>query len=276
MCLLHRFYQNMATQQAKIKYLYKRTVEPGYWKSYLSRNLTNDEKFILSSAKSEQHTNKEIEMIYQYASAHGLYIPNLTSINGNCLFESFQYVGLCEDHKLFRTGIAQLLLILKNVPNFLPGFAEPLCQVFNNFKPEVDFVKCAKTGKVYKYDYDAMCVDLATDTSWTRVHTQLIMTILCVLLNINIVIYRSDGHITHTNDNVNENTMNIYLGHVRRLNKNTGQLEDFHYIPLKLREGTEQHQCLTYTTDLTEYHKWARAMCKSLGRFEIESSDKTV
>lgn len=253
-----------------IKYIYKRTVDPEYWMNYLSRNLTNKEKHILAFAKKEQMINREIEKIFEIAKNDDLYIPALTAFSGNCLFESFEHLGLCEDHKQFRIGIANLLLILKTVPNFLPGFSEPLGEVFNIFKPELDLVKCKITGRVYKYDYDAMCVDLATDTSWTRIHTQLIMTILCTLLNLDIVIYRSDGHITHVNENPNSKTVSIYLAHLGTPRKENEPHNEFHYIPLmKNKTGEKVDKCLLYKEDISEYHKWARAMSTKLGRIEI-------
>jgi hypothetical protein len=260
----------MASNPSKITYLYKRTVEPKYWQEYLSRKLTNEEKFILSAAKREQQLNREIEKIYERAKLDGLYIPALTKFEGNCLFESFQIVGLCEDFNLFRVGLAQLLLILKNVPNFLPGFEEPLGDIFPNFI-EIDLVKCAKTGRVYRYNYDAMCVDLAQNTSWIRNNTELMMRIICVILNINIVIYHVNGHITNVNTNPNENTLNVYIGQLG----DPSQKNDagYHFFPLKkVAEGEEVPKCITYTSDLTDYHKWARAMAKSLGKVVIEKA----
>lgn len=260
----------MASHPAKITYLYKRTVEPKYWQDYLSRKLTNEEKFILAAVKKEQVLNKDIERIYERAKLDGLYISGLTKLDGNCLFESFRILGFCEDSKLFRIGLAQLLLILKNVPNFLPGFSESMGDIFPNFT-EVSRVKCAKTGRVYVYDYDAMCVDLAKDTNYTRLNTELLMRIICVLLNINIVVYHTNGSVTNINENPNENTLNVYLG---QTGDSTQRNENgFHYVPLKMAEtGEEFPKCLTYTEDLTDYHKWARTMAKSLGKISVDKS----
>ena len=48
--------------------------------------------------------------------------------------------------------------------------------------------------------------------------------------------------------------------------------ESFRYSALKRVEDgvTEFPKCLTYTEDLTEYHKWARSMAKSLGKITVE------
>jgi hypothetical protein len=259
----------MATQSAKITYLYKRTVEPKYWQDYLSRKLVNEEKYILSAAKKEQLMNKEIEKLYEIAKNDGLYIPALTKLDGNCLFDSLRLLGLYEDTQIFRTGLSQLLLILKNVPNFLPGFTEPLGEIFPNYT-EIERVKCAKTGRVYRYNYDAMCVDLSKDTNWTRLNTELIMRLLCVLLNLNIKIYHVNGHVTNTNESPNETTLDICLGQVGDASQKSDN--GYHYIPLKRVEEdiTEFPKCLTYIEDLTEYHKWARSMAKSLGKIIIE------
>lgn len=253
---------------SKVTYLYKRTVDPKYWQEYLSRKLTNEEKYILSAVKKEQEMNNEIQKLYEIGKNDGLYIPELSALDGNCLFDSLRILGLYEDSKLFRVGLAQLMLILKNVPNFLPGFSEPLGEIFPNFT-EIERVRCSKTGKVYRYNYDAMCVDLSKDTNWTRLNTELIMRLLCVLLNLNIKIYHVNGHITNTNENPNEQTLTINLGQIG----NSAQKTDngYHYIPLKLHtnESEEFPKCVTYKEDLAEYHKWARTMAKSLGKIQI-------
>jgi hypothetical protein len=247
------------------KYLYKRTVDPVYWQKYLSRKLTTEEKFILSDSKSEQKINNEIKEIYARAQQDGLYIPVLTDMKGNCLFESLQILGLFEDFNLFRSGLAQILLILKNVPDFLPNIHEPLGEMFPNFN-EVEFVKCGKTKKLYKYNYDAMCVDLAKDTNWTRLNTEMILRIICVLLNINVVIY----HFKNKNapDDLNPITRNLNLNpNEDTLTFHLGQTDDeFHYFPLKREENLEsRHPCVVYNVKLTEYHAWARSMASSLG-----------
>lgn len=245
-------------------YLYKRSSNIKYWKDYLSRNLTSDEMEILSAVKEEHMLNEEINRIYNHAKKDNLYIPQLTQFSGNCLFESFEILGLCENHKLFRTGLAQLLVILKNVPNFLPGIETPLGELWQDYS-EIDRVICSKTKKIYIYNYDAMCVDLSISTNWTRLNTELLMRIMCVLLNINIIIYRHDGHITNINESPNEDTLNIHLGQTG----DTSQSHDagFHYFPLKKIASNEEFPpCKTYTDDLSKFHTWARSMAKSLGR----------
>lgn len=258
----------MELNPTKITYLYKRTTDPKYWEGYLSRKLTNEEKFMLCSVKQEKMLNDDIVKIYERAKIDGLYIPALTKLDGNCLFDSFEILELCEDSKTFRIGIAQLLLIMKNIPNFLPGFSESIGEIFPHFT-EIDKVRCKKTGKVYLYNYDAMCVDLSKDTTYTRLNTEMLMRTICVILNLNIVIYHPNGNVTNINENPNENTLNIYLGQV---GDSTQKNENgFHYVPLKIAESNiEFPKCLMYMEDLTDYHKWARAMAKSLGKISID------
>jgi hypothetical protein len=255
----------------RTKYLYKRTVDPAYWQKYLARKLTTEEKFTLSGAKGEQNINNEIKAIYTRAQEDGLYIPALTDKSGNCLFESLQILGLFEDFNLFRSGLAQILLILKNVPDFLPNMHESLGVMFPTFN-EVEFVRCGKTKKLYRYNYDAMCVDLSKDTNWTRLSTEMILRIICVLLNINIIIYHYNGplsddkfHVTNNlNLNPNEDTLTFYLG------QTTGE---FHYIPLKREENLEdRHPCISYNSNLVEFHSWARSMASSLGMIEKDEN----
>jgi len=255
------------TSTSKIKYFYDNTIKQQYWEQYLSRNLTKKEKNILCAVKNEKLFNDNIKKIYEKAKIDGLYIPELTPLDGNCLFESLRILGLFNDSSNFRIGFSQLLLLLKNVPNFLPGCNEPLCQLFTNFN-EIGKVKCSKTGRVYVYNYDAMCVDLSGDGNWTRLNTELLLRVLCMLLNINIKIYNQNGHITNVNDNTNENTITYYIGQIGASNQTSDS--GFHFVPLKLYEGNEFPKCLIYTENLKEYHNWAQSMAKLLGKFTIE------
>ena len=237
----------------KVVFLYKRSVDPIYWQSYLSRKLTNDEKHLLFSTKQEQQLNDEILKIYNVAKNDGLYIPELTELDGNCLFESLRILNLYNDSQLFRIGFAQLLLILKNVHGVLPGFSESLDEIYQNFR-DCNYVICSKTKKAYYYNYDAMCVDLAKNSTWTRFNTELLMRILCAILNINIIIYHHNGHITNINNHINEDTINIYLGQTGDATQKNDS--GFHYIPLQkihLLENQEFPKCPAYKENLVEY-----------------------
>lgn len=238
---------------------YKRTVNPTYWEEYVGRNLTKKERILLGHAKSEQHMNNTLHSIHNIIKERNLHIPALTNLHGNCIFESFSILGLCGDINQFRSGIAQLFLILKNSKNFLPGCDESLGELFLMFN-EVECVECTNSKKLYKYNYDMMCVDLAKDTNWTRLNTEMIFRIMCVLLNINIIIHHSNGHVTNNlNVAINKDTINIHLG----------QLGELHYIPIKQNIDTEEYKCPIYTEYLKDFHTWARSMAMKTGNIEV-------
>jgi hypothetical protein len=247
-------------------YDYKSNVGVQYWEQYLGRHLTKQEYFILKQAKSEKQFNDRIKNLYTIASSKGLYIPLLTNMYGNCIFESLQYYKLCENVDDMRIGLALLMTMFKNKKNFFPNQSDSLNELFS-FN-DIEFVFCQKTKQLYKYNFDAMCVDLATDSSWTRLNTQLIFMIMSLLLNLKFIILNDGHHSYNTEISTieNENTKTIYLG----------QIGELHYIPLdRMQEGTEYH-CPKYDDSLNDFHMWARSMAISLGRVTYDDkSDKS-
>lgn len=234
--------------KVKTSYDYKSTIDKDYWEDYLERELTPTECLILKAAKNENKMNMAIQQIYQNAESKGLYIPILTNLHGNCIFESLKYHGLCDDIDNFRNGIAVLMLMFKKMKNFIPGQELSLEELFD-LTNYIETVFCKTTRRYYKYNYYAMCVDLSTDTSWTRFNTQLIFTVLSVVLNIRIKIFHNNGHITIIETLENDDTIDICLA----------QIEEIHYFPLEKRTGYPcEDECPKYMDHLLYFHKWAR------------------
>lgn len=243
-----------------VKYNYKNTLNLKYWGKYLGRKLKKNEYFLIKQAENETSMNNKIMDIYNSAKLNGLYVPQLTTLVGNCIFESFQYHGLCEDINTFRCGLAYLMILFKDKKFFIPGQELSLEEIFN-FSNNIETVFCKKTKRLYKYTFIAMCLDLAKNCSWTRLNTQLIFLVMTVLLNIRISILHNNGHITEIKTIENENTMNVYLG----------LIDETHYIPIAVRRGHPiEDVCPKYLESIREFHGWAREVAIMYNRVEYE------
>jgi len=248
----------------KISYLYKTTVNLDYWRDYLERQLTYEEFAILKNTKGEHSMNSKIYEIYTHAKSRNLFIPILTSLHGNCIFESLKYYGLCTNISNFRKGLAMILLALKDKKYFFPDEELSLSKMFDMRNP-LSYVFCKNKRRYYKYNFDAMCVDLATDSSWMLLDTELILTSLSMLLNIRIHVLRNDGHLWIIKRIENDCTQDIYFGLV----------DELHYIPLDVRTGnTIENKCPKYNNALIDFHRWARAMAIERGKIVREDSDE--
>ena len=115
---------------------------------------------------------------------------------------------------------------------------------------DIEYVLDYNGKKLYKYTYDAMCIDVLVDDGWKRINTQLMLSILSVVLNIKFIIYHDNGHSTNICPNEKETTIPIYLA----------QIGECHYIPLDKIKNTdaEESACPTYTDDIKILVKWAK------------------
>jgi hypothetical protein len=243
---------------------YESTVNKEYWRNLLCRNLTSEESYILGNTKCEKVINARIKQINSFGETYGLYIPMLTNMHGNCIFETLQYFNLCDDIDELRSGIALVMLIFKNTKNFIPNQELTLAELFS-FRNEVNHVFCKITKKLYKYNFDAMCIDLAMDCSWTRLNTELILTVMSIILNLKFMIFHDNGHITTICINENENTKSIHMGLV----------EEVHYFPLdKKPDPSEEYESPKYTKALKVFHKWAQSVTRNIDT-SSDSSDSS-
>lgn len=242
-----------------IEYQYKSTLKLKYWEQYLGRRLKKKEFFLIKEAEHEHCINKKINDIYNSAKNNGLYVPQLTTFVGNCIFESLKYHGFCDDIKKFRCGLAYLLILFKDKKFFIPDQELTLEEMYN-FN-SIPTVFCRKTKRAYKYTFVAMCLDLARDKSWTRLHTQLVFLGISVLLNVKINILHNNGHITKIETINNENTKTVHLG----------LIDEFHYIPIAVRVGHEiENICPRYLDNINGFHCWAREVAIKKGRVTYE------
>jgi hypothetical protein len=224
-----------------------RIFETGYLNYKLGRQLDKYELKLLHNVNNEYKINKKIRTIFEFAQKDNLYIPFLTNMYGNCIFESIKHYGIIDDIEKFRSGLAIFMLIFKDTSNFIPNQELSLSELFG-FYNDVEIVYCKKQRKLYKYNYDAMCVDLSNDTSWTRLNTELIFTAMTVFLNIKFKIYHDNGHISVIETLNNEDTMTI----------NLGLINEIHYIPLANMDETisEETKCLIYRDEINQLFDW--------------------
>lgn len=244
-----------------IEYCYKSTLNLNYWEKYLGRTLKSKEYCIIKQAEAEHFMNKKITDIYKSATTKGLYVPQLTTLVGNCIFESLQYHQICDDIDKFRCGIAYLFLLFKDQKYFIPDQEMSLEELFN-LTNDIETVYCTETKRLYKYTFTAMCLDLAKNTSWSRLNTQLFFLGLSVILNLKINILHNNGHITEIITIDNQDTMTIYLG----------LIDEFHYIPIGKRIGHPiEDSCPKYLENINNFHYWARSVAIKKQRVIYES-----
>lgn len=242
------------------------------WETYLCRELTNTELFILEDAKSEKLFNNRLVSLAHNAKEKNLYIPTLTNLHGNCLFESLMHYKLFDDHDKFRKDLAYFMYIFGDFKNFFPNQSESLNELFQ-LTNEIEYVYCKKDNKMYKYTYKTMCIDLFTEFSWTRLPTQIIMMVMSYLFNAklftvsNATDHNKNNYISEICNTAENNPMEIYLGHIGEI----------HYVPLdKVPDGTnfDTLPILKYNNAKLRFYHWAITMAKSLKQKHIKDEEQ--
>lgn len=234
----------------QINYEYPKTTNVVRWERYLNRRLNVKEHHLLEEVKSEARMNKKIDMIYEKCIDQKLYIPALTELVGNCLFESLNYHEIGSSVINLRQGLSYIMFQFKDFPNFFPGQESTLCELFTCFN-DIEYVFCKEDGKLYKYNYDIMCQDLADDMSWAKLPTQLILMVISYFFGVKIEIINNETSWVNT-INVNlddqESLKTIRIGHI---------LES-HYIPLDVLNDDEEHKKLYYLDAKRKFIRWGK------------------
>lgn len=242
-------------------YDYPNTTDKKKWSIYLGHPLNEEEEEIIDDVINEKKFNKRILDLYKFAQTKNLHIPILTNLHGDCIFESLRFFKLCNNILSFRQAISFILLTHKHQKYFIPNQELTLNELFQ-FRNEIPYVYCTITKKLYVYNYDTMCIDLGTLSSWTRMDTQIILTVISIICNLKIIILHDNQHITEICTNENEHTHTIHLGLIREV----------HYIPLDYMEPNKTYQCPRYLTSTLAFITWAKQMALAMGRVTYESS----
>lgn len=242
------------------------------WMKFLRRKLSYDEKKLLKNVKFQRRWNKKLCKFYDVCDKNNLHIPILTNLDGNCFFECMVYNGLYTSVDELRQKLSELMLINKhNKFSFLDCTMEESFKLFN----EIDYVLFDEDGNITsedsdengddngdnkrkcEYTYDVMCDDLATDCSWSKLPTELIIRFMSFMFKLKFEIYHSNGHVTlintFDNDNNNDNIKTIRLG----------LIGESHYIPVKLN-NTNNTNKLYYNDYELELCEWAEKCQKEV------------
>tara|TARA_B110000908_G_C10081857_1_gene369937 strand:+ start:553 stop:807 length:255 start_codon:yes stop_codon:yes gene_type:complete len=68
--------------------------------------------------------------IHNLAIKDNLYVSQLTDMEGDCLFESLEYVGFCDDRHMMRKSVADIFMMFGDL-NIIPNYNESLKTVFS-------------------------------------------------------------------------------------------------------------------------------------------------
>ena len=203
---------------------------------------------------------------------NGLYIPELTSMSGNCLFESFMHIGLCDNPNEMRKSMAYVLSGLEHVElgnEFgRMGVLESTPEFAFEKSNDIKYVKCRK-NILYKYSYQTMCRDMYGDRSWDRLHTEVILRVMAIVFNYGFRIFHDNGWINEIIPDSIEQPTIIHLG----------LMGEFHYVPIVPlpSDMTNLPKCPKFKDSAKSFHLWAKGMAFSLGKYiEDENGAESV
>lgn len=256
-------------------YNYKSTASEVYWKAQLKKIkkvLTKKDKKLLKSFKYENQCNESMLRIQTYALEKNLHITCLTDLAGDCMFESIEKTGFCKDKQVFRRSVALLLFLFGNC-NVIETSNVSLKDTFELFN-DVEFVFCHDTKKLYKYTYYTMCSDMYTDGSWSRLPTEIVLTVISIFFKVRINIYHDNGHI----DMICSPELDQILDVIDpEFNINIALIGENHYVPLSHipDKDTQPNECPKYTIQMDKFHKWARDKADMIGLYVVDAVDDT-
>ncbi len=229
---------------------YPKSTNVKKWEEYLGRKLDITEKKLLHNASQEVQLNKYIYNLIKNIKDKNLYIPTLSSSDGNCLYDSICYKLKDNKPNDIRKMISDFMKLYKKYPNIFSSQEMTLEDMFI-CQNEIDYVYDKNTNKIYKYTYDIMCADLACNNSWQRLPIELILMCISFLYDVKIVICHNNGYMHDINvaDNI---TDTIYLG----------LLGEFHYIPLEIKKNYDADDITDYikiyNTYMDSFHDWIK------------------
>lgn len=248
------------------------------WMMYLGRSLSQQEMALFAQVQGDNRMNRYMSDLYQQCQNKNMYVPLLTNQYGNCLFESLMYHGIGNNQgiqdfknigdrvKAFRKSLACFMYLYRDYKNFFPTQELTLTELFDMFK-EVEYVQCYHTDSnenndeehkfkepsFYKYTYNVMCQDLATNYSWGMLVTELMLMVISRIYHLEIII------VTDTSDY--EHKINVFEGvanppPLRKVY--LGKLREVHYVPVDVLEENEDIDPMWYDNALRRFFKWAR------------------
>jgi len=226
-----------------------------YVEQHLYRKLNKKEYDNLWSYHAEINMNECILLLHHNCVNLGLHVPILSGLYGDCMFESLNYHGIGKDVKSLREGLSFIMYTFKDY-KLIPSIDLTLSEMFIPYN-EVKYVigkNKFDQKKFYTYTYDIMCQDLSNSCSWSKLPTQLLLTIISFLYKVKIVIINDNEGSWNPTINAYESIENsptlktIYIGHIG----------ESHYVPIDYKPINEPHQIKKYKDSKQKFKKWAK------------------
>jgi hypothetical protein len=249
-------------------YCYNPTLDKDYWKEQLKKvgkRMTPNDHKLFRRVRTEKENNNAISRIHKRALDDDLYIPCLTELHGDCMFESLEHIGFCSDRNVMRQSIG-ILFFLFGDHKIIPSNDLTLKELFD-LTNEIQYVFCDNTCKLYQYTYNTMCVDMFSNGSWSRLPTELVMLVFSVFFKVRFHVYHDNGYVNKICDTTVDRMVgldcidsNIYLG----------LIGEHHYVPLVRRVGKlSETKCPRYTDQATKFHEWAMKKADTIGLYRM-------
>lgn len=134
-----------------------------------------------------------------------------------------------------------------------------------------EYVYCKQDNKLYKYSYEIMCQDVATDCSWGNLHAELLLLVVSRIYNVQFEVTANEFEkITYRHAFENGEEMNhlpiIRLGHIF----------ENHYVPIDLIQNATDLKPLFYNEEKIKFHKWGITMArmKNEGKMKFDNKKK--
>ena len=145
----------------------------------------------------------------------------------------------------------------RDYDKFFDYRTDTLKELFVDFTDKGEYVHCKQDNKLYKYSYEIMCQDLATNRSWGNLNTHLLLLAISRVYNVQFEIIANEfDKITYVhafeNGDVKNNLPIIRLGHIF----------ENHYVPIDILHHSDDFNPLFYNESRIKLHKWGTAMAK--------------
>ena len=251
---------------------YPKTVKKSKWEHFLGRPLQPFEDCLLYNVLFEIKFNKRMAKLYENCITHNYYVPELTNLHGNCLFESLVFHGIGTSVMDLRKGLAYIMYQFRDYKGFLENNKDStLKELYILYTDKDEYVYCKQDNKLYKYSYEIMCQDLATDCSWGNLHAELLLLVVSRIYNVQFEVTANEFEkITYRHAFENGEEMNhlpiIRLGHIF----------ENHYVPIDLIQNATDLKPLFYNEEKIKFHKWGITMVrmKNEGKMKFDNKKK--
>ena len=227
------------------------------WTTFLGRYLSHNELHMLEALKCEIHINRMLSELYQRCNKKRLYVPHLTTLVGNCLFESLNYHNIGKTPEEIRKSLAFFFYQFRDHQHLFPDDIDTLQQRFDIEKIVLpDYVFCLQNKKMYRLKFDTMCQDLVDDGSWSKLPANTLMVGISFLFQLRIIVVKN------TNIGEGDSIVDVWEKAPPEIQANIktiylGQLSESHYVPLDVLAGDEEIDPLLYTKYTNLFMEWS-------------------